>query len=122
MEVYLTKIAGTTHPWYVTGHSHDDFYLVWILFPGSNVTININGVAIYLATGNIRDGMRLIDEALELNPDDSWAWYNKALCLGDQLGKNREALYCLEQCLRIEPNNEQARRAYEICRQRIRGF
>lgn len=76
----------------------------------------------YLATGNIRDGMELIDEALELNSEDAWAWYNKALCLGDQLGQPREALYCLEQCLNIDPDNEQARRAYEICSQRLRGF
>ncbi|WP_455392619.1 tetratricopeptide repeat protein [[Eubacterium] cellulosolvens] len=72
--------------------------------------------------GNAYDKVRLHKEAIKcyeraIQLDNSYedAWFNKGAAL-HRLGKEKKAIKCMEMVLKINPNNQSAREAIEICR------
>ncbi len=48
------------------------------------------------------EAIKVYDKAIEINPQDSKAWYNKGLTLG-KLGKLDEARIAYEKAIKIDP-------------------
>ena len=67
--------------------------------------------------GQLYEGQGLIDEAMscyensiKLDNMNEDAWFSKAIAL-DMLGKRDETLKCMQEILKINPNNESAKEA-----------
>jgi tetratricopeptide (TPR) repeat protein len=53
------------------------------------------------------------DKALEIDPDNYSAWYNKGICF-QNMGKTQEAIRCYDESIKINPNFGRAIQSREI--------
>jgi tetratricopeptide (TPR) repeat protein len=59
------------------------------------------------AEGRYEEAAEAYVRAIEQNPDDGDAWYNRAFCL-NELGRYKDAMECVGRALAISPQNSQA--------------
>jgi superkiller protein 3 len=57
--------------------------------------------------GRYEEALQAIDKALELNPDNSYAWNNKGIALRN-LGRHEEALQAYDKALELNPDYSNA--------------
>ena len=57
--------------------------------------------------GKHDEALKSYERAIEINPNDAEAWYNKGAVLGN-LGKHDEALKCFDKAIEINPNDAEA--------------
>jgi tetratricopeptide (TPR) repeat protein len=57
--------------------------------------------------GKDEEALKAFEKAIEINPTDPEAWYNKGVALG-KLGKNEEALKAFEKAIEINPTDPEA--------------
>jgi len=80
-------------------------FLLLIVFSSTSFVVrNENDLAFQ---GNYEEAIKTYDKAIEINPQDSDAWYNKGLCLA-HLGKYKESVESLDKAIEIDPHNSQA--------------
>jgi tetratricopeptide (TPR) repeat protein len=65
--------------------------------------LSTKAVNLYLL-GHVTEALDCLNKALEINPNDSNAWLNKATMLND-MRKPREALQCIDKALEIDPKD-----------------
>jgi len=53
------------------------------------------------------EAIKAYEKAIEINPNDSDAWYNKGVAL-DNLNKSDEAIKAYEKAIEINPNDSDA--------------
>lgn len=69
----------------------------------------------------IEDNIVCQDRAIELEPDYYMPWLNKAVALY-QLGNYEDALKCLVEVLRLNPNHENARILRQLCEKELQSI
>ena len=52
--------------------------------------------------GKYSEGLRVLDQAIELNPSDAPAWNNRGNCLAD-LGHDQETMSSYEHAIEVRP-------------------
>lgn len=76
-------------------------------FEPDNSRLFVSRSAVHITEGRLKEAMRDIDRALELDEADPDAWYNRACA--NYLGRNNEgALRDLDQALELRPNSADA--------------
>lgn len=68
--------------------------------------LNIKGIGL-IQTGQIDEALKCFESAIEINPDEYQAWYNKGTTL-ELLEKYEEAVVCFDEVNRIDPNYSRA--------------
>ena len=61
----------------------------------------------YNSLGDYEGAIKNYDKAIEINPQDSAAWYNKGTCLA-HLGNNKEAIGALDRAFEIDPQRTES--------------
>jgi tetratricopeptide (TPR) repeat protein len=79
------------------------------------VAIPALGVRAWSQVGTWRDGVTLFRHNTVVTPDNEWAWLDLAAAL-DQAGRKDEAIQCLTETLRLDPNNAMAYDARGVLR------
>ena len=79
------------------------------------VVIPALGVRAWSQVGTWRDGITLFRHNTVVTPDNEWAWLDLAAAL-DQGGRKDEAIRCLTETLRLDPNNAMAYDARGVLR------
>jgi len=72
-----------------------------------NARLYVSRSALHITEGRVKEAMRDVDKALDLDDTDPDAWYNRACA--NYLGQNNDgALRDLENCLKLRPENADA--------------
>jgi hypothetical protein len=75
-------------------------------FPDDTTLLTDLG-SLKLRLGNVKEGFKLIQRSLKIDPNQPTAYYNQAVCL-EKHNKIAEALTCYEQTIALDPNFSQA--------------
>ena len=78
-------------------------FLILIVFSSGTLATNDGNTSTF--QGNYEEEIKVYNNAIETNPLDPGAWYNKGLCLA-YLGKYEEAIEALDKAIELNPQTQ----------------